>query len=61
MPGLLEAGAMVEPGEVVQLPPRGFMSRYAYVICRGATPEACDAALTAALARTSAEVEPLSR
>ena len=38
------------------MPPRAFLSRYAYVICRADTPQACDAALTAALQRVSADV-----
>ncbi|MFG2043622.1 ATP-grasp domain-containing protein [Dactylosporangium sp. NPDC048998] len=60
VPGLVEAKALVAPGAVVRLPPRGFLSRYAYVICRAATPEACDAALAEAVALTSADVDPVT-
>lgn len=56
LPGLLEAKAIVPPGTVVRLPPRGFMSRYGYVICRAGTPEGCDAALTTALSQVSADL-----
>lgn len=59
VPGLIEAKPLVPPGTVVRLPPRGFLSRYAYVICRADTPEACDAALAEAVALTSAEVDPV--
>jgi biotin carboxylase len=60
VPGLLEAKAMVAPGAVVRLPPRGFLSRYAYVICRADSAEACVTALAAAVAEVSADVEPLT-
>jgi predicted ATP-grasp superfamily ATP-dependent carboligase len=45
VPGLLEAAPMVEPGAELRLPPKGYIGRYAYVICTGADPERCSAAL----------------
>jgi biotin carboxylase len=61
VPGLVEAAPLVAPGDLVRLPPRGFTSRYAYLICRAESPEACEAALAAALARTGVDVQPVSR
>jgi biotin carboxylase len=58
VPGLVEARALVAPGTTVLLPPRGFMSRYAYVICRAADRAGCDEALAAAVARARVEVTP---
>jgi biotin carboxylase len=50
LPGLLKASAMVPPGKELRLPPKGYMGRYAYVICAAADPAGCDAALDAAAA-----------
>jgi biotin carboxylase len=58
VPGLVEATPMVEPGTLLHLPPRGFIGRYAYLICRGDTPESCDAALDAAAALVSVDLAP---
>jgi biotin carboxylase len=60
VPGLEEAKPMVASGTVVRLPPRGFMSRFAYVICRAESPQACDAALDAAAALVEVEVDPVN-
>lgn len=46
--GLVEAAAIAAPGAVLRLPPRAYLSRYAYVICVTDTPESCERALTAA-------------
>jgi biotin carboxylase len=59
VPGLEQARPMVEPGTVVQLPPRAFIGRFAYVICRANSPEACDAALDAAVALVEVDVDPI--
>jgi biotin carboxylase len=58
VPGLVEAKPLVAPGTLVRLPPRAFMSRYAYVICRAGSAQACDAALDEAIARVSVELDP---
>ena len=57
VPGLLEASPMVEPGAELRLPPKGYIARYAYVICTAADPGGCSAALdeAAALARVGFE------
>ncbi|MGY0231544.1 ATP-grasp domain-containing protein [Longispora urticae] len=47
-PGLLESAAMVAPGAELRLPPDGYLSRYAYVICAADTREECDTALDTA-------------
>jgi biotin carboxylase len=60
VPGLEEAKPMVAPGAVVRLPPRGFMSRFAYLICRAESPQACDAALDAAAALVEVDVDPVA-
>ncbi len=58
VPGVVEAGPLVAPGTLVRLPPRGFMSRFAYVICRAPTRDACDLALDEAVAAVGVDVEP---
>lgn len=57
--GLVEAAAMVAPGTVLRLPPRGYLSRCAFVICRADSPAACEAALDTAAARVSIGLEPI--
>ncbi|MET7400225.1 ATP-grasp domain-containing protein [Dactylosporangium sp. NPDC005572] len=59
VPGLEEASPMVEPGTLVMLPPRDFLGRFAYLICRAESPEACDAALDAAAALVEVDVDPI--
>jgi len=58
VPGLVEAKPLVGPGTLLRLPPRGFIARYAYVICRADSHEACDAALDEAIARVEVDVDP---
>ena len=41
MPGLLEAVATATPGTELRPPPKGCISRYAYVICTGADRAEC--------------------
>jgi biotin carboxylase len=60
VPGLESARPMVEPGTVVRLPPRAFLSRFAYVICRADSRRACDAALDAAAGLAEVDVEPVA-
>ncbi|MFJ1755057.1 ATP-grasp domain-containing protein [Kitasatospora sp. NPDC088134] len=58
LPGLLEAAAIVEPGTVLRLPPRGYLGRYAYVICAADDPRTCaerlDRAAAAVLLKATA-------
>jgi hypothetical protein len=58
VPGLIEAKPLVGPATLLRLPPRGFIGRYAYVICRADSHEACDAALDEAIARVEVDVDP---
>jgi biotin carboxylase len=58
VPGVVEANAMVEPGALLRLPPRAYLSRYAYVIAEGADPAACDARLDEAVTHASVTVAP---
>ncbi|MFZ3475026.1 ATP-grasp domain-containing protein [Streptomyces sp. 4.24] len=48
LPGLHQAAALVEPGDVLRLPPRGYISRYAYAICTAETVPECESRLAAA-------------
>jgi biotin carboxylase len=59
VPGLLHARAMVEPGTDLLLPPDGYLSRYAYVICTAEDVAGCEEALERAAARMSVEVNSL--
>jgi biotin carboxylase len=57
--GLLAAVALVEPGAKLELPPAGFISRHAYVICAGRDPGECAARLDTALAQVRLTASPL--
>lgn len=57
-PGLLEAAAMVAPGAELRLPPKGYISRYAYVICTGEDRAECAARLSSATGLASVTLEP---
>ncbi len=59
LPGLLEAAVLAEPGAELNLPPKGYISRYAYLIATAADPAAVDARLDAALAATELDYEPV--
>ncbi|MFD6968082.1 ATP-grasp domain-containing protein [Streptomyces sp. NPDC059979] len=52
-PGLLEANVMVRPGTSLLLPPEGYLSRYANVICAGDSPLSCEESLAKATALTT--------
>jgi hypothetical protein len=56
--GLFKAAQVVADGTELLLPPRGFLSRYAFVICRGGTAAECQAALDEAEALTALELDP---
>ncbi|WP_431676667.1 ATP-grasp domain-containing protein [Kitasatospora sp. KL5] len=59
VPGLVAAEAMVEPGARLLLPPGGYLSRYAYVICSADGPEACRARLDEAERAVLLDATPL--
>jgi biotin carboxylase len=56
--GLLEAEAMVVPGTVMNLPPKAYIARYAYLIATGDDRAGCDAVLDEAARRTSVALDP---
>ncbi|MFD1830232.1 ATP-grasp domain-containing protein [Streptomyces desertarenae] len=58
VPGLHQAAALVEPGDVLRLPPRGYISRYAYAICVADTVEECEASLARAREAIGLERRP---
>ena len=58
VPGLVQAAQVVADGTELLLPPRGFLSRYAFVICRGSTAAECQAALDEAAALTTLDLDP---
>lgn len=59
--GLLATLGLVEPGAELRLPPGGYISRHAYVICTAASPGECDERLSAAAARVRLRWRPLVR
>lgn len=54
------AAPLVDPGTELRLPPRGYVSRWAYVMARGPSVEECDRAADAAASRTSLAGAPLA-
>jgi hypothetical protein len=57
--GVLAAVALVEPGAKLELPPAGFISRHAYVICAGRDPGECATLLDKALSEVRLTACPL--
>ncbi|HEY3868749.1 MAG TPA: ATP-grasp domain-containing protein [Actinocrinis sp.] len=57
--GLIAAVAMVGPGTRLRLPPEGYLSRFAYVICSAADAESCRGRLDAAAAEVRLMAKPL--
>jgi biotin carboxylase len=57
--GMVTAAALAAPGTELRLPPRGYRSRYAYVICAATHLEACRLRLEAAAARLRLDWRPL--
>ncbi|MFD8889151.1 ATP-grasp domain-containing protein [Streptomyces sp. NPDC059566] len=53
VPGLLETNVMVAPGATLLLPPEGYLSRYANLICAGDTVLSCEESLAKASALTT--------
>ena len=56
--GVVDAQPLVDPGALLLLPPRGYMSRYGYVITEGPTPTECEARLDEAVALASITMDP---
>jgi biotin carboxylase len=59
VPGLLDVHAMVAQGEVIRLPPRAHLGRYACVIAAAADADSCAARLDDAAKLTTLRYEPL--
>ncbi|WP_314243114.1 ATP-grasp domain-containing protein [Streptomyces kutzneri] len=53
VPGLLETNVMVAPGATLLLPPEGYLSRYANLICAGEDFPSCEESLAKAAALTT--------
>lgn len=58
--GLLEAAPMAEPGAELRLPPRGYIARYAFVICTADDVESCRTALERAAGQASLVYDQLA-
>jgi hypothetical protein len=56
--GLLETVPMVAPGTVLNLPPKAYIARYAYLIATADDPAGCEALLDEAARRTSVALDP---
>jgi biotin carboxylase len=56
--GLLSAQTVADPGTVLRLPPRGYVARHSYVICRGNGLEECRERLARAAALVRIDCEP---
>ncbi len=54
--GLVASGPLLAPGDVVTLPPEGFMVRAAYLLTAGGSVAECDSSMDRALAETSVEM-----
>jgi biotin carboxylase len=57
--GVLASGALVDPGARLELPPAGFISRHAYVICAGSDSDECVALMGKALSKVQLASHPL--
>lgn len=58
--GVLEAGILVDPGAKLELPPDGFISRHAYVICAASGRGECAALLDKTLSQVRLAARPLT-
>jgi biotin carboxylase len=56
-PGLVRAAQMAPDGTLLRLPPRGYLSRAAFVVCRAPDPAGCAAALRDAASRTHLDLD----
>ncbi|WP_018544258.1 ATP-grasp domain-containing protein [Streptomyces sp. LaPpAH-108] len=59
LPGLLQAEPIAPEGTELRLPPSGYLSRYAYVICTAPDHPTCEKRLTEATAATRLTHTPL--
>ncbi len=59
VPGLADAHAMASPGEIVRLPPRAHLGRYACVLCVADDADSCAARLEDAAKLANLRYEPL--
>ena len=59
--GVLAYGILVDPGATLELPPAGFISRHAYVICAGRDADECVAVMDKALSKVRLASCPLHR
>ena len=57
--GVLAAGILADPGTRLELPPAGFISRHAYVICAGRDSDECVAVMDKALSKVQLTSHPL--
>jgi biotin carboxylase len=60
VPGLHESRVLAGPGQELRLPPRGYVSRYGYLIARGADAGSCAAVLALAQDKASCAYDPLA-
>jgi biotin carboxylase len=59
VPGLYESRILAVPGQELRLPPGGYVSRYGYLIARGADAGSCAAALAVAQDQASCAYDSL--
>jgi biotin carboxylase len=59
VPGLIRAEPMAGPGDIVCLPPRAHLGRYAFLVACGTDPAACEASLDEAAMLASIRYEAL--
>lgn len=57
--GVLAADALVDAGATLELPPAGFISRHAYVVCAGRDPDDCAALLDKTVSEVQLTAQPL--
>jgi hypothetical protein len=60
VPGLYKSIVLTEPGTELRLPPRGYVSRYGYLIARGYDAHRCEEVLDVAAGLAWCNGEPLS-
>jgi biotin carboxylase len=61
VPGLVQAHAIAQPGQVVGLPPHAHIGRYAYVMAAAENRADCELALDRAVALVELRYEPLDK
>jgi biotin carboxylase len=57
--GVIRADALIEPGQVIRLPPHEYATRYAATVCAGDDPAECERRLDAAAAGMWLDGDPL--